>query len=51
MMQKLDALDMQLTATLKGSQDKEYVVFHDAYQYFEKSSLKTHQQPFQQLTL
>lgn len=35
MMQKLDALDMQLTATLKGSQDKEYVVFHDAYQYFE----------------
>lgn len=35
MMQKLDALDTQLTATLKGSQDKEYVVFHDAYQYFE----------------
>lgn len=35
MIQKLDALNTQLTATLQGSQNKEYVVFHDAYQYFE----------------
>jgi len=36
MIEKLNALDTKLGKIMQGSQDKEYVVFHDAYQYFEK---------------
>ena len=34
-MQALDALDAELKATLAPVKDKPFVVFHDAYQYFE----------------
>lgn len=34
--QKLAALDAELKATLAPVADKPYIVFHDAYQYFEK---------------
>ncbi len=33
---KLKALDAQLSETLRPVQGKSYIVFHDAYQYFEK---------------
>jgi zinc transport system substrate-binding protein len=32
----LDALSAEVEATLAGVKDKPYIVFHDAYQYFEK---------------
>ncbi len=32
---KLDALDAEITATVAPIKDKPFVVFHDAYQYFE----------------
>ena len=32
---KLDALEAELTATLAPVADKPFIVFHDAYQYFE----------------
>ena len=32
---KLDALEAELTATLAPAADKPFIVFHDAYQYFE----------------
>ena len=35
-MQKLDALTQEIEADLKPIRDRGYVVFHDAYQYFEK---------------
>ncbi|PYG54754.1 zinc ABC transporter substrate-binding protein ZnuA [Rhizobium sp. UGM030330-04] len=31
----LDALDMELAETVKPIKDKPFIVFHDAYQYFE----------------
>lgn len=34
-LQALDALDAELKATLTPLKDKPFVVFHDAYQYFE----------------
>ncbi|PWC93911.1 zinc ABC transporter substrate-binding protein [Azospirillum sp. TSO5] len=34
-LQALDALDAELKATLTPVKDKPFVVFHDAYQYFE----------------
>lgn len=34
-LQALDALDAELKATLAPVKDKPFVVFHDAYQYFE----------------
>ena len=34
-LQALDALDAELKATLAPLKDKPFVVFHDAYQYFE----------------
>lgn len=34
--QRLDALDKQLAETVASVQDKPFVVFHDAYQYFER---------------
>jgi len=34
--QRLDALDAELKAALAPVADKRFVVFHDAYQYFEK---------------
>ena len=34
--ERLDALDAELKATLAPVADKRFVVFHDAYQYFEK---------------
>ena len=34
-LQQLDALDAELKATLAPVKDKPFVVFHDAYQYFE----------------
>ncbi len=36
MIEKLDALNVTIAKTMQGSQDQGYVVFHDAYQYFEK---------------
>ncbi|KXF75995.1 zinc transporter [Paramesorhizobium deserti] len=33
---KLDALTKDITAELKPVKDKPFIVFHDAYQYFEK---------------
>ena len=36
LMTQLDALTTELTAELAPVADKEYIVFHDAYQYFEK---------------
>jgi zinc transport system substrate-binding protein len=33
---QLDRLDEELRATLAGARGKPYVVFHDAYQYFER---------------
>ncbi len=33
---KLNALDSELKTTLSGLENKPYIVFHDAYQYFEK---------------
>ncbi|MGF6176916.1 zinc ABC transporter substrate-binding protein ZnuA [Ensifer sp. 4252] len=33
--QRLDALDKSLTATVAPVKDKPFIVFHDAYQYFE----------------
>jgi zinc transport system substrate-binding protein len=35
LMQKLDALDTELKAELSPIKDKPFIVFHDAYQYFE----------------
>src|SRR5262249_6928651 len=35
LMKSLDALDAELKATLAPVKDKPFVVFHDAYQYFE----------------
>jgi len=35
-MKKLDALTKEIEADLKPIQERGYVVFHDAYQYFEK---------------
>ncbi|ALG67438.1 zinc ABC transporter substrate-binding protein [Beggiatoa leptomitoformis] len=35
-LQRLDELDKQLKTTLAPVQDVPYVVFHDAYQYFER---------------
>ena len=35
-MKKLDALTKEIEADLKPIRDRGYVVFHDAYQYFEK---------------
>lgn len=32
----IDALDKELIASLAAAKDKPFVVFHDAYQYFEK---------------
>ncbi len=32
---KLDALDKEITATVSPVKDKPFIVFHDAYQYFE----------------
>ncbi|OEC97742.1 MULTISPECIES: zinc ABC transporter substrate-binding protein ZnuA [unclassified Rhizobium] len=32
---KLDALDMEIASTLAPVKDKPFIVFHDAYQYFE----------------
>jgi len=34
--EKLDALETELTATLAPVADRPFVVFHDAYQYFER---------------
>ncbi|MGH2340686.1 zinc ABC transporter substrate-binding protein [Segnochrobactraceae bacterium EtOH-i3] len=34
--EKLTALDAELKASLASIKDKPYIVFHDAYQYFEK---------------
>jgi len=34
--QRIDALEKELAAELKGVQGKPYIVFHDATQYFEK---------------
>ncbi|WJR66509.1 zinc ABC transporter substrate-binding protein [Neorhizobium sp. CSC1952] len=36
LMQKIDALDTELKATVEPVKDKPFIVFHDAYQYFEK---------------
>ena len=36
MMTKLDALVTEVSADLKPVHDKRFIVFHDAYQYFEK---------------
>ncbi len=33
---ELDKLESEITAKLKGFQGTNYIVFHDAYQYFEK---------------
>lgn len=33
---KIDELDRKLVTILKNSQNKNFMVFHDAYQYFEK---------------
>ena len=35
LMKKLDALDAELKATVEPVKNKPFVVFHDAYQYFE----------------
>lgn len=35
LMENLDKLDTELAATLEPVKDKPFVVFHDAYQYFE----------------
>jgi len=35
MMKRLDALDTELKTTLEPVKDKPFIVFHDAYQYFE----------------
>lgn len=35
LMENLDKLDTELTTTLEPVKDKPFVVFHDAYQYFE----------------
>ena len=35
LMQKLDALDTELKAELSPIKEKPFIVFHDAYQYFE----------------
>jgi zinc transport system substrate-binding protein len=35
LMKSLDALDAELKATLAPVKDKPFIVFHDAYQYFE----------------
>jgi zinc transport system substrate-binding protein len=34
---KINALDVELKTSLKGLQNKAFVVFHDAYQYFERA--------------
>jgi zinc transport system substrate-binding protein len=34
--QKITALDSELSATLSNSKESPFIVFHDAYQYFEK---------------
>ncbi|NOU05994.1 MAG: zinc ABC transporter solute-binding protein [Hyphomicrobiaceae bacterium] len=34
--QELDALSLEIAMTLKGLENKPYIVFHDAYQYFER---------------
>ncbi|MGK6315908.1 zinc ABC transporter substrate-binding protein ZnuA [Neorhizobium sp. DT-125] len=36
LMQKIDALDTELKAIVEPVKDKPFIVFHDAYQYFEK---------------
>ena len=33
--EKIDAVDLQIKTLLAGLQDKAFIVFHDAYQYFE----------------
>ncbi|RYE60397.1 MAG: zinc ABC transporter substrate-binding protein, partial [Rhizobiaceae bacterium] len=35
LMKRLDALDTELKTTLAPVNDKPFIVFHDAYQYFE----------------
>jgi zinc transport system substrate-binding protein len=35
LMKDLDALDVELAATIAPVKDKPFIVFHDAYQYFE----------------
>ncbi len=35
--EKIDALDAELKASLKGLERKPFIVFHDAYQYFERA--------------
>ncbi|OHV76663.1 zinc ABC transporter substrate-binding protein ZnuA [Rhizobium sp. LCM 4573] len=35
LLQKIDALDTELKATVEPVKDKPFIVFHDAYQYFE----------------
>lgn len=35
--EKITKLDLELKSSLAGLQDKSYIVFHDAYQYFEKA--------------
>ena len=35
--EKIDALDAALKALLTGLQDQPFIVFHDAYQYFERA--------------
>eukprot|EP00913_Durusdinium_trenchii_P008293 g7790.t1 len=35
LMQKIDALDAEIKETLAPVKDKPFIVFHDAYQYFE----------------
>ena len=36
MIEKLAALDVKLQKTIEDNRSQKYVVFHDAYQYFEK---------------
>lgn len=37
LIEKTDALDAELKLTLSGLQDEPFIVFHDAYQYFERA--------------
>ena len=36
LMEEIDALDAEIAASLKPVADKPFIVFHDAYQYFER---------------
>lgn len=35
--EKIDTMDAEIKSSLEGLQDKPFIVFHDAYQYFEYS--------------